>query len=182
MVVPQWNCGYTCTPTRPPVPVGASIYNGKIVACLQDDTYSYFQTGVQMTGTLRWGDFTEEVVGHVGPYRSAVVPELCRRRRHRRRHSWPGTRMAHHQPRQRRRPERVAAVRPPHRQRTGAVHRDHHHLRRRHTTGVRRGSRSHHHRLCALAQRDSQPDAPAVETSVSARPAHRAGPQSSISS
>ena len=54
----------TCT--RPPVPVGASAYNGKITACLQKDTYSYFQTGVQMTGTLRWGDVVEEVSGPSG--------------------------------------------------------------------------------------------------------------------
>lgn len=54
------------TPTRPPVPVGASVYNGKIVASLQDDTYSYFQTGVHMTGTLRWGEFSEEVTGPSG--------------------------------------------------------------------------------------------------------------------
>ncbi|WAC94465.1 lipocalin-like domain-containing protein [Mycobacterium sp. Aquia_213] len=54
------------TPTRPPVPVGGSTYNGKIVACLQDDTYSYFQTGMRMVGTLRWGDVAEEVVGHSG--------------------------------------------------------------------------------------------------------------------
>ena len=53
-------------PTRPPVPVGASKYNGKIVASLQDNTYSYFQTGVQMTGTMRWGEFTEEVTGPSG--------------------------------------------------------------------------------------------------------------------
>jgi predicted secreted hydrolase len=51
------------TPSRPPAPVGGSVYNGKIIACLQDDTYSYFQTGVRMTGTLVWGDLTEEVVG-----------------------------------------------------------------------------------------------------------------------
>jgi predicted secreted hydrolase len=54
------------TSTHPPVPVGGSTYNGKIVACLQDDTYSYFQTGVRMQGTLRWGDVDEEVVGHSG--------------------------------------------------------------------------------------------------------------------
>jgi predicted secreted hydrolase len=54
------------TPSRPPAPVGGSLYNGKITACLQDDTYSYFQTGMQMTGTLRWGDLTEDVVGHSG--------------------------------------------------------------------------------------------------------------------
>ena len=54
------------TPTRPPVPVGGSTYNGKIVACIQDDTYSYFQTGMRMAGTLRWGDAAEDVVGHSG--------------------------------------------------------------------------------------------------------------------
>jgi predicted secreted hydrolase len=54
------------TPTRPPVPVGASRYNGKIVACLQDGTYSYFQTGAHMTGTLRWGKTEERVVGRSG--------------------------------------------------------------------------------------------------------------------
>ena len=54
------------TPTRPPVPVGASVHNGKIVACIQDGTYSYFQTGTHMTGTLRWGDTEERVVGHAG--------------------------------------------------------------------------------------------------------------------
>jgi predicted secreted hydrolase len=54
------------TPTRPPVPVGGSTHNGKIVACLQDDTYSYFQTGMRMVGTLHWGDVDEEVVGDSG--------------------------------------------------------------------------------------------------------------------
>ena len=54
------------TPTRPPVPVGGGVHNGRIVACLQDDTFSYFQTGVQMAGTLRWGEFTEEVTGPSG--------------------------------------------------------------------------------------------------------------------
>ena len=42
------------------------MYNGKIVACLQDGTYSYFQTGTHMTGTLRWGDTDERVVGDSG--------------------------------------------------------------------------------------------------------------------
>jgi predicted secreted hydrolase len=54
------------TPTRPPAPVGGPVHHGKIVACLQDDTYSYFQTGVRMTGTLRWGDVEEHVVGDTG--------------------------------------------------------------------------------------------------------------------
>lgn len=54
------------TPTRAPTPVGASTYNGKIVCFGQSDTYSYFQTGMAMTGTLRWGDVVEQVSGDGG--------------------------------------------------------------------------------------------------------------------
>jgi hypothetical protein len=54
------------TPTRAPTPVGASTYNGKIACFGQNDTYSYFQTGMAMTGTLRWGDLVEEVSGTAG--------------------------------------------------------------------------------------------------------------------
>jgi predicted secreted hydrolase len=54
------------TPTRAPTPVGASSYNGKIVCFGQSDTYSYFQTGMAMTGTLRWGEVTEQVSGSAG--------------------------------------------------------------------------------------------------------------------
>ncbi|OBI42965.1 secreted hydrolase [Mycobacterium colombiense] len=54
------------TPTRAPTPVGASRYNGKIVCFGQSDTYSYFQTGMAMTGTLRWGDVVQQVSGAGG--------------------------------------------------------------------------------------------------------------------
>jgi len=54
------------TPTRAPTPVGASTYNGKIVCFGQSDTYSYFQTGMTMTGTLRWGGMVEQVSGSGG--------------------------------------------------------------------------------------------------------------------
>ena len=54
------------TPTRAPTPVGASTYNGKIACFGQNETYSYFQTGMAMTGTLRWGDLVEEVSGTAG--------------------------------------------------------------------------------------------------------------------
>lgn len=54
------------TPTRAPVPLGASTYNGKIACFGQDDTCSYFQTGMAMTGTLRWGDTYEQVTGRAG--------------------------------------------------------------------------------------------------------------------
>jgi hypothetical protein len=54
------------TPTRAPTPLGASAYNGKIACFGQDDTYSYFQTGMVMTGTLRWGETEERVSGTSG--------------------------------------------------------------------------------------------------------------------
>jgi hypothetical protein len=54
------------TPTRAPTPVGASTYHGKIVCFGQSDTYSYFQTGMAMTGTLRWGELVEQVSGTAG--------------------------------------------------------------------------------------------------------------------
>ncbi len=54
------------TPTRAPTPLGASKYNGKIVCFGQNDTYSYFQTGMAMTGTLRWGEAVEQVSGSAG--------------------------------------------------------------------------------------------------------------------
>ena len=54
------------TPTRAPTPVGASTYNGKICCFGQHDTYSYFQSGMKMTGTLRWGDAVEQVFGSGG--------------------------------------------------------------------------------------------------------------------
>jgi predicted secreted hydrolase len=56
----------TVTPTRAPVPVGADTLNGKISCFGQDDTYSYFQTGMAMTGTLRWGELDEQVSGSAG--------------------------------------------------------------------------------------------------------------------
>ena len=54
------------TPSRAPVPLGAAAYNGKIACFGQDDTYSYFQTGMAMTGTLRWGAVEEAVTGSAG--------------------------------------------------------------------------------------------------------------------
>jgi hypothetical protein len=54
------------TPTRAPTPVGASTYNGKIACFGQSDTYSYFQTGMAMIGTLHWGDAVEQVSGSGG--------------------------------------------------------------------------------------------------------------------
>ena len=56
----------TVTPTRAPVPVGADACDGKISCFGQPDTYSYFQTGMAMNGTLRWGDLSEDVTGSAG--------------------------------------------------------------------------------------------------------------------
>lgn len=46
--------------------MGASTYNGKIACFGQNDTYSYFQTGMSMTGTVRWGETVEQVSGSAG--------------------------------------------------------------------------------------------------------------------
>lgn len=54
------------SPTRAPVPLGGTSYNGRIGCFGQDDTYSYFQTGMAMSGTLRWGDVDEHVTGTAG--------------------------------------------------------------------------------------------------------------------
>jgi predicted secreted hydrolase len=56
----------TVTPTRAPVPVGADTLDGKITCFGQRDTYSYFQTGMAMSGTLRWGELREQVSGSAG--------------------------------------------------------------------------------------------------------------------
>jgi predicted secreted hydrolase len=54
------------TPARAPVPVGASACNGQIACFGQAGTYSYFQTGMAMSGTLRWGPIEEVVGGNAG--------------------------------------------------------------------------------------------------------------------
>lgn len=54
------------TPSRPPVPLGAPVHNGRIECFGQRDTYSYFHTGMSMVGTLTWGPVTERVCGTAG--------------------------------------------------------------------------------------------------------------------
>ncbi len=53
-------------PSRAPVPLGAAAYNGIIECFGQANTYSYFQTGMMMTGTLSWGSAQEAVAGTAG--------------------------------------------------------------------------------------------------------------------
>ncbi|WP_123024765.1 lipocalin-like domain-containing protein [Mycolicibacterium stellerae] len=54
------------TPSRAPVPLGAAAYNGVVECFGQATTYSYFQTGMTMTGTLSWGPVAENVTGTTG--------------------------------------------------------------------------------------------------------------------
>jgi predicted secreted hydrolase len=63
------------TPTRAPVPLGASAHGGKIACYGQDNTYSYFQTRMAMTGTLRWGGVSESVSGDAGHVDRQWFPE-----------------------------------------------------------------------------------------------------------
>lgn len=56
----------TVSASRPPVPVGASTHNGRFQCLAQPETFSYFQTGMAMAGTLSWGSITEEVSGSAG--------------------------------------------------------------------------------------------------------------------
>src|ERR1700712_1377769 len=51
------------SPTRAPAPVGGSVYNGRFPCLGQQETFSYFQTGMTVTGSLRWGDVDERVSG-----------------------------------------------------------------------------------------------------------------------
>ncbi|GLP83652.1 secreted hydrolase [Mycobacterium antarcticum] len=52
--------------TRAPVPVGANTYRGRFSCLAQPETFSYFQTGMVMSGRLTWGGLTEEVSGSSG--------------------------------------------------------------------------------------------------------------------
>jgi hypothetical protein len=63
-------------PLNPPVAVGADDYNGLITVLKQDNTYSYFQTGIQFDGTLAWGDIHEPVKGSLGHIDRQMFPEF----------------------------------------------------------------------------------------------------------
>ncbi len=63
-------------PVNPPVAVGADTYNGKITVLKQPNTFSYFQTGVQFSGVLNWGDFSEPVTGSLGHIDRQMFPEF----------------------------------------------------------------------------------------------------------
>ena len=65
------------TPSRAPVPLGAAAYNGKIECFGQPDTYSYFQTGLEMAGTLSWGQTVETVRGDSGHVDRQWFPKVA---------------------------------------------------------------------------------------------------------
>jgi predicted secreted hydrolase len=65
------------TPSRAPVPLGAAAYNGKIECFGQPDTYSYFQTGLVMAGTLSWGQTIETVLGESGHVDRQWFPKVA---------------------------------------------------------------------------------------------------------
>lgn len=61
---------------HPPVAVGADQYNGKITVLKQDDTYSYFQTGIEFNGELTWGSVHEPVTGTLGHIDRQMFPKF----------------------------------------------------------------------------------------------------------
>jgi predicted secreted hydrolase len=65
------------TPSRAPVPLGGSAHNGKITCFGQEGTYSYFQTRMAMTGTLRWGAAAESVTGETGHVDRQWFPQVA---------------------------------------------------------------------------------------------------------
>jgi predicted secreted hydrolase len=52
--------------TRPPAPLGGRQLGGEMFFLGAPSTYSYFQSGLQMRGHLKWGAYDEEVEGTVG--------------------------------------------------------------------------------------------------------------------
>ena len=52
--------------TRPPAPLGGRELGGEMMFLGAERTYSYFQSGLRMRGSLIWGEVTEEVEGEVG--------------------------------------------------------------------------------------------------------------------
>jgi len=61
---------------HPPVAVGADEYNGLITVLKQENTYSYFQTGVRFNGVLSWGDYSESVSGRLGHMDRQMFPRF----------------------------------------------------------------------------------------------------------
>lgn len=61
---------------KPPVAVGADIFNGKITVFKQDNTFSYFQTGIEFDGNLNWGDRKEAVAGKLGHIDRQMFPQF----------------------------------------------------------------------------------------------------------
>ena len=127
----------------------------KIICFGQDDTYSYFQTGMAMSGTLQWGELRgrgQRQRGHVDrqwfpnmPAAGAPGRSACQ-----------VARVADDQPRQRRRHEYLAAVRPDGRQCAATVFGCDGELPRPDDgSGMRGGRRSHRQQLRPMAESTS---------------------------
>lgn len=52
--------------TRPPAPLGGRELRGEMMFLGAERTYSYFQSGLTLRGSLAWGDVEEEVEGDQG--------------------------------------------------------------------------------------------------------------------
>ncbi|CAF0771029.1 unnamed protein product [Adineta steineri] len=53
-------------PMKYPSPYGGNTLNGRFTFYDQPNTLSWFETGLELNGTVTWGDITEPVVGNTG--------------------------------------------------------------------------------------------------------------------
>jgi hypothetical protein len=58
--------GLAIDASRPPAPLGGPDLGGEMMFLGEERTFSYFQSGLDMRGRVRWGDLEEDVSGTVG--------------------------------------------------------------------------------------------------------------------
>jgi hydroxyneurosporene synthase CrtC len=79
-------------PRKPPMPVGGHEYRGVKTCMGQYGTHSYFQSDVRFSGTLAWGDLSDQVDGDSGwidrQWAPLYLGTYTDRRNTRYRHEW----------------------------------------------------------------------------------------------
>jgi hypothetical protein len=77
---------------KPPAPVGGDELRGVMTSSAQPGTFSYFQTGIELRGRVRWGELEDQVAGDVGwidrQFARQPLGTFTDRRNSRHRHEW----------------------------------------------------------------------------------------------